>query len=87
MILWKPADNPRPDLCAELGGGGEKEDGVDHELAASKYFHEEEKNIMRRERIFVQGGDKYLMNRIEEFYKEEQNLLTGRTQIFYYTNL
>ena len=50
MILWKPADNPRPDLCAELGGGGEKEDRVDHELAASKYFLLGWRNILTRRR-------------------------------------
>ena len=42
-MLCKPADNPRPDLGAELGGGGEEEDGVDHELAARKYFIEKER--------------------------------------------
>ena len=35
-MLCKPADNPRPDLGAELGGGGEEEDGVDHELAVEE---------------------------------------------------
>jgi len=36
------ADNPRPDLCAELGGGGEKEDRVDHELAVDKHIAKED---------------------------------------------
>ena len=42
MICGKPGNKSRPDLFAELCGGGKKEDGVDHELAARKYFKEKE---------------------------------------------
>ena len=35
----------------------DEEDGVDHELAAWKYFHEEQRSIWTtRREIFVQGG-------------------------------
>ena len=50
LIFGKPGNKSRPDLFAELCGGGKKEDGVDHELAARKYFIEKE--------IFWHGGNK-----------------------------
>ena len=49
-MLCKPADNPRPDLGAELGGGGEEEDGVDHELAVEEEDEEDEEGAEEEKR-------------------------------------
>ena len=78
-MLCKPADNPRPDLGAELGGGGEEEDGVDHELAVEE---EDEEGAEEEKREDEVDGVDHELAAWKYFHEEQRSFLTTRREIF-----